>query len=77
MSLISFFKYREGKPVTIRYIPSGEEATYIIGKDIDRSDVLARIDKKAGVIHAVIMYDERGEEMTQLISPSDVDFWTP
>lgn len=73
MSLYDFFRFRNGKRVTVRYTPSGEEATFIIGKDIDRRYVLARFDNNAGVIHAVIMYNERGEEMTHLIRPEDVE----
>ncbi|AWB45291.1 hypothetical protein DCC85_14355 [Paenibacillus sp. CAA11] len=75
--MFDFLKYRDGKAVTVRYIPSGKEETFIIGRDIDRDEVIERIDKKKRVIHAIIMYDERGEAVTKLISPEDVEFWTP
>lgn len=69
MSMFDLIRFRNVKRVTVRYIPSDEEAMFIIGKDIDRRYVLARFDRNADVIHAAIMYDEDGEEMTYLTPP--------
>lgn len=75
MGILDFIRYRNGMTVTIHYIDTGEKAAFTIGRDIDREDVIDRIDRKTGEIYAVNYYDTDGEALTQLISPEDREFW--